>query len=222
MKPTSRFMLFYVLLIMVVLTAAAVSFIVVIDRNTERSALLEQDQYLRLFWKLLNDKGQEFRIADEKMLLGNKPLNGNNEIPDEMFRLFGCRATIFMSNVRISTNVLDKYGSRATGTKLEGPAYDAVFRQGKPFRGEAPILGVPYLTAYDPIRNGRGEIIGALFVGIDKNSSITVKKDLRTTVLSLTAVLILLFSFFGVVLLRIGAKTEKAILSKSCPGRPRE
>jgi methyl-accepting chemotaxis protein len=47
-------------------------------------------------------------------------------------------------------------------------------RKGEPFYGMVDILGTPYLTGYEPIRDGNGAVIGAWYVGY----------SLRLTVLS--------------------------------------
>jgi len=67
---------------------------------------------------------------------------------------------------QVIRDVLDDDGKRAVGTRLIGPAYSAVFKEGRPYRGEAPILGHAYLTAYDPIRDNNGSIIGVGFFGV--------------------------------------------------------
>src|SRR6266571_6741989 len=121
-----------------------------------------QEQAIRTFWQLLLAKGEDFRIVDGRMMAGNYVINGNYELPDKVKAIFGGTATIFMEDTRISTNVLKEDGSRAVGTKLSGPAYDAIFREKRPYRGEAPILGIPYFTAYDPIHDRSGRIIGVL------------------------------------------------------------
>src|SRR5260221_67310 len=41
---------------------------------------------------------------------------------------------------------------------------------GGKFRGEPMLMGETYLTAYDPIKNDSGTVIGALFVGLSKSS----------------------------------------------------
>jgi methyl-accepting chemotaxis protein len=61
-------------------------------------------------------------------------------------------------------------GTRAIGTTLKtGPVYDRVLGAGLPFRGETEILGQPYYTAYDPIKNAQNQVIGILYVGIPKS-----------------------------------------------------
>jgi hypothetical protein len=77
-------------------------------------------------------------------------------------------ATIFMRDVRVSTNALTRGDDRAVGTKLQGPACDAIFKAGTSYRGEAPAVGKPYFTAYDPLKNAKGDVISVLYVGIPK------------------------------------------------------
>ena len=125
---------------------------------------------IRTFWEFLGHKGAEFSIVDGRLLVGGHVVSGNPEVPDKVQEIFGGVATIFMGDIRVSTNVLDGKGKRAVGTRLVGPAYSAIFTKGRPYRGEATILGHPYLTAYDPIRDRKGLIIGAIFVGVEKSS----------------------------------------------------
>jgi hypothetical protein len=80
----------------------------------------------------------------------------------------GMTATLFARNgdeyVRVSTSVPKPDGTRAMGTLLEGPALDSI-RTGKAFYGQVPILGRPYITGYEPIRDGSGAQIGIYYVG---------------------------------------------------------
>ena len=211
MKITTRFLYLDILLLAIALAAATVTFLAEIHEAAETRALTEQEQHLKTFWKLLKTKGQEFRIVDGKLLAGNYVVNDSNELPDQIRDIFGCTATVFMGDKRISTNVLKADGSRAIGTRLRGQAYDAIFRQGKPYRGEAPILGIPYFTAYDPIRNGKGEIIGALYVGVKKSTYFATYEKLRIKVVILTTILTLLFSLLAFLLIRFRRKADDSL-----------
>jgi len=149
-----------------------------------------QDSHLKAFWELLKDKGTHYRIVDGKLLTGTYTLNENYELPDKIKALWGGAATIFMGDTRVSTNVLKPEGGRAIGTKLQGPAYNALFKEGKSYRGEAQILGESYFTAYDPIKNAQGETIGALFVGIKKKDYFA-SFDRLTLIITVIAFMIL-------------------------------
>jgi PAS domain S-box-containing protein len=163
-----------------------------------RQADLQQENSLKTFWELFDRKGGEFRIENGALWTGAYRVNGNNEIPDKIFDITGSRATVFMGNIRVATNVLLPDGKRALGTTLTGAAYDAVFKKGVPYRGEALILGIPYFTAYDPIRNARSEVIGALFVGVRQDEYLAhldrITLKIRAINMTLTAVFVM-FAF---------------------------
>jgi hypothetical protein len=84
----------------------------------------------------------------------------------------GGTATLFAKTgadyVRVSTNV-PKDNGRATGTILDpkGKAI-AEIDQGKAFYGDVDILGKPYVTGYEPIKDGSGKVIGIYYVGYAK------------------------------------------------------
>jgi hypothetical protein len=70
--------------------------------------------------------------------------------------------------IRVSTSVPKPDGTgRAVGTVLAGPALDAI-KAGKAFYGEVPILGTPYMTGYEPIKDSSGAQIGVYYVGYKK------------------------------------------------------
>jgi len=161
------------------------------NRTLRHRSEISQESRLKTFWELLRQKGDEFRIVNGKLMVGDYVLNGRYELPDRLKELCGGTATIFMGNMRVSTNVLKADGSRAVGTRLDGPAFDAVFRKGVPYRGEAKILGVPYFTSYDPIRNAAGEIIGALYVGVPKKEFFAEYDRLKLIIIGFAIALLL-------------------------------
>ena len=74
-------------------------------------------------------------------------------------------ATIFMGDLRISTNVMDSQGRRAVGTRVSKQVADQVLTEGVSWTGRAFVVDTWYLSQYDPIRNPDGDIIGMLYVG---------------------------------------------------------
>jgi two-component system NtrC family sensor kinase len=75
-------------------------------------------------------------------------------------------ATIFQGDLRISTNVRNLDGTRAIGTRVSSEVYDQVFVKGLSWIDRAFVVNDWYITAYEPIRNIRGEVIGMLYVGL--------------------------------------------------------
>ena len=164
---------------------------------------------MRTFRELLRQKGTGFRVADGKLWAGNYLLNGNFELTDKVQEIFGGTATIFQGDLRVATNVLSADGTRALGTRLEGPAFEAIFKKGEGFRGETLILGIPYLTAYDPIRDGAGNIIGALYVGVKKSVFLAHYHELQSQLLLILLGFLAVFLGFAVLFHRLTKEAER-------------
>jgi hypothetical protein len=85
----------------------------------------------------------------------------------------GMTATLFAKGggdeyIRVSTSVpKPDGGGRAVGTVLAGPALESI-KAGKAYYGEVPILGTPYITGYEPIKDGSGAQVGVYYVGYKK------------------------------------------------------
>jgi len=75
-------------------------------------------------------------------------------------------ATIFQRDLRIATNVLDDAGVRAIGTRVSRDVNQTVLVEGNRYFGRAFVVSHWYITAYDPIRDPDGRIIGILYVGM--------------------------------------------------------
>jgi methyl-accepting chemotaxis protein len=120
---------------------------------------------------------------------GDVRLNDDTEIVDAVRRAIGGSATIFADDMRIATSIQKQDGSRATGTALSaGPVSKMVLQDGQIYRGEAQILGQPYLTIYEPIRDAQQNVIGILYVGIPESSVIALTDHL-TREIAIAAVL---------------------------------
>jgi two-component system NtrC family sensor kinase len=74
--------------------------------------------------------------------------------------------TIFQGDLRISTNVKMEDGSRAVGTRLSETVCRAVLDRGGVWTAPAFVVNDWYITAYEPILDPDGQIIGVLYVGL--------------------------------------------------------
>lgn len=74
--------------------------------------------------------------------------------------------TVFQGDLRISTTVRAKDKSRAIGTRVSEIVNEQVLVKGLPWVDRAFVVSDWYKTAYEPIRDIDGEIIGMLYVGI--------------------------------------------------------
>ncbi len=124
---------------------------------------------MRVAWEIIRQRGHSFRREGDDLKVDGHVLNNDFATVDRIKDLVGGVATVFMGDMRVTTNILKPNGERAVGTQLaHGPVYDAVLGRGEPIRGETVILGVPYFAAYDPIKTASGEVVGILFVGVAK------------------------------------------------------
>jgi hypothetical protein len=104
------------------------------------------------------------------LYFGETKMNNNFALVDEVQKEKGGTATIFAKSgdefVRVATNVKKSDGSRAIGTVLDpkGKAIAAIAK-GESFYGDVDILGKPYTTGYEPIRDANNNIIGVYYVG---------------------------------------------------------
>jgi two-component system NtrC family sensor kinase len=97
-------------------------------------------------------------------------------------------ATIFQDDLRISTNVLNADGSRAIGTRAAENVYERVVHGGKPWIHRAYVVRDWSITAYEPIRDYGGAIIGMLYVGLLEGKYVEVRR--RTVFVFLAVTLI--------------------------------
>jgi two-component system, NtrC family, sensor kinase len=83
-------------------------------------------------------------------------------------------ATIFLGDLRASTNVMTLQGERAIGTRLSQEVSDVVLNQGKEYTGPAFVVNENYITRYDPLEDHTGKRIGILYVGAKQASFYTL------------------------------------------------
>jgi len=102
--------------------------------------------------------------------LGGRSQLRDYTLVDAVKNIAGGSATLFAWDgsdfVRVSTNVAKPDGSRAIGTVLDrkGAAYAALSAH-QSFSGVVDILGVPYITCYDPMFDAGGKLVGAWYAG---------------------------------------------------------
>lgn len=113
---------------------------------------------------------------------GGKVLNLDFTGPDKFTNETGVIATIFAANgaefVRVTTSLKKENGERAVGTQLDHahPSYP-LLRNGQSYIGLATLFGKQFITQYDPIKDGAGNVIGVLFIGLDISRNMDMLKQ---------------------------------------------
>ncbi len=128
-------------------------------------------------------------------------------------------STVFLGDLRICTNVRDTSGARAIGTRLGREVSRQVLDEGKIWAGRAFVVNDWYITAYEPIRNPEGRIIGALYVGLleepfTQPQKVMIRFFLVMVSITTLASLVLLFFLARMILRpidRIVAMSRKVI-----------
>lgn len=122
------------------------------------------------------------------VLTGGNLLNRNYEIVDRIKNIVFKNvkykgkeigtATIFLGDLRISTNVMDKEGNRAVGTRAMKEVQEQVLGKGTPWIHRAFVVDDWYITAYEPITDIQEKIVGMLYVGMMENKYTVMKERL--------------------------------------------
>ncbi len=74
-------------------------------------------------------------------------------------------ATLFLDDVRISTNVRLFEGRRALGTRVSAAVRSAVLDEGRTWLDSAFVVNDWYISAYEPLVDSYGKRVGMLYVG---------------------------------------------------------
>jgi methyl-accepting chemotaxis protein len=100
------------------------------------------------------------------------PEFNDHRIVDRAISYVGGNATLFVYDeaanqfVRRTTNVKKENGDRAVGTQLaaDHPA-QAILRRGEAYKGPAILFGRRFYTAYQPVFDPAGKVVGIVYVG---------------------------------------------------------
>ena len=134
------------------------------------------------------------RLNVPQMKLGGRWLGQNddftvaNPVVDQVKQLVGGTATIFQrindagDMLRVATNVEKLDGRRAIGTFIpaSSPVVQAVLA-GQTYRGPAYVVNAWYVSAYEPLRDATGKVVGMLYVGVKQEADATLRDAIAKT-----------------------------------------
>ena len=107
-----------------------------------------------------------WNVTDGSLYKGTQKMDGSMETVDQLGQLCGNNVTVFNGDMRVATTFKDESGKRAVGTKASEEVIQKVLKGGSDYLGMANVLGQKYLSAYKPIKDANGQIIGMLYMGI--------------------------------------------------------
>ncbi|UQZ42831.1 methyl-accepting chemotaxis protein TlpC [Bacillus subtilis] len=142
----------------------------------------------------------DWQVKNNKLYKGQTQINGNEDIVDLLGEKTGDTITIFQGDTRVATNVM-KNGERAVDTQASSEVIAAVLKKGKRFYGQADVAGSSYQTAYMPLKDQNGNIIGMLYTGANQSILASLTQSLFTQfaivlviVIILSVILVLVFT----------------------------
>ena len=136
---------------------------------------------------LLNERYRgEWNVKNGELYKGNVKINNNNATFDEIGEITGGIVNIFLGNSTVATNIVVD-GVRKIGADADSTIAEAVLDRGETYIGEADISGRLYLTMYQPIKDGNGDIIGMLLMGTPID---TINKTISSLLLSILVTII--------------------------------
>ena len=106
-------------------------------------------------------------------------------------------ATLFLDDVRITTNVRLFQDQRAIGTRVSQAVRDAVLLRGETWLDRAFVVNDWYVSGYEPLFNDRRERIGMLYVGYLETPFRQVKYGLLAIIVGIFGVVMVVAAWLS-------------------------
>ena len=143
-----------------------------VSNLAQESLMSKVNSDLKLGLAFLDEKYRgAWTVKEGKFYKGDKLINEDHSLVDEINSYTADIVTIFMGDTRVSTNVLKEDGTRAVGTKVSEIIAEEVLDQGKEHTGLVNVHGKDYEGRYIPLKDGSGKNVGILFMGVLKSES---------------------------------------------------
>ena len=144
------------------------------DARVAKSMAALKDQTAKLGAPKIDGKDAVGGRDAPALYFGSTKMNNNFSVVDAVAEEGGrgMAATLFVKSgddyIRVATNVSTRRGSgRGLGTILTGAPLESI-KAGNAYYGKVSILGTPYVSGYEPIKDASGTTIGVYFVGYKK------------------------------------------------------
>lgn len=146
---------------------------------------------------LRDDSGQLIGVV-----LSAYMFNNDYTLVDRIKEVAGIdTVTIFLGDLRVSTNVTDEAGRRAIGTRLSQAVRQVVLEEEREYIGRAFVVKEWYITRYEPLWDHKGNVVGILYVGALETAFRRLVQSFNQRVALIAIVCILLA---GVIAVPIG------------------
>ena len=174
------------------------------ERTTENRGMM-----IRTIVPISNDRGKIFALLDGGVLLNNNfefvdtirdLVYGPGSLPEGSIGT----VTVFLDDVRISTNVPLRLRERALGTRVSNEVRTKVLDHGETWIDRAFVVNDWYISAYEPIIDINGQRVGILYAGF-------LEKPFRNELWRALFVLIFMFIALMVIYTLVAIRGAKSI-----------
>jgi methyl-accepting chemotaxis protein len=150
----------------------------------------------------------EWSLEGDELYQGETLVNGTNDMADQMIGDTGVLATVFAGDIRVATTLADENGNRSLGTAASNEVTDVVINNGEIFVGDAVVLGKTAISAYEPIVNENGEVVGMIAMAIYTDVVNTKVWDGMTLIIIISLVVLVFGLAFAIF---FGSSLSKSI-----------
>ncbi|PAF19113.1 methyl-accepting chemotaxis protein [Terribacillus saccharophilus] len=203
-------------LTVVLLFAGIISYVVMnnMTHGMKGIALEKAKSDLRLAEEYINAVHPgSWEIRDGALYKGETKMNDNFDLVDRIGELTGDTVTIFQQDTRVATNVMTD-GERAVGTQVSAEVKQSVIEKEENYYGEAEVVGNSYQTAYSPIKNDQGEVVGIWYVGASDSMVASSIADF-TKVFVVVLVIVVVLAIVAVLFFTRGIKKRLSRISQA-------
>jgi len=164
---------------------------------------------IRVVYPVIDNSGRILAILDGGVLLNNNfdfvdairdLVYGEGSLPQGSLGT----VTVFLDDVRVSTNVPVRPGERALGTRVSNEVRTKVLDQGETWIDRAFVVNDWYISSYEPIIDVDGRRVGMLYAGF-------LEAPFRAELIQALAFLILVFVTLMVLSVLVAVWGAKSI-----------
>lgn len=155
------------------------------------------------FAEILNSRFEgNWHLENGHLCKGDKNVEGDNELVDELGKLYNAQVTIFNGDTRVATTVKEASGARKVNTKASPFIVQKVIKERKEYFGEMNdnMLNEHY-AGYYPLKDANGSVVGMLFVGLNAQDLNKTIEDMITSMAVLVVVIVFFCLFFSSTLI---------------------
>lgn len=158
---------------------------------------------------LATEGNEKFVMKGDNLYKGNTMLSGNYKLVDQLKDEQDVEVSLFFGDVRKVTTLKDESGKREINTKMSSEVYDTLKKGEEYFATNVDVLGTDYYGYYVPVyQPGTKEFAGSVFCG---RTQTQVTQSLRNTVISMAAVMLVIFLAAFIIVLFMVKRIVKSI-----------